>query len=66
MLIRMLQVYIPLAISLGIAADATPESGLITAIWALLAAGFFGGSHHNIVGPSGVYSAPIMINDRKL
>ena len=47
------QVYIPLSISLGIAADATPESGLITATWAVLAAGIFGGSHHNIVGPTG-------------
>ena len=48
-----LQVYIPLSISLGIAADATPEAGLITATWAVLAAGLFGGSHHNIVGPTG-------------
>jgi MFS superfamily sulfate permease-like transporter len=41
---------------LGIAADATPEAGLITATWAVLAAGLFGGSHHNIVGPTGDFS----------
>ena len=46
-------VFVPLSISFGIAADATPESGFITAIWAMLAAGLFGGSHHNIIGPAG-------------
>ena len=50
---RYFQVYIPLSISLGIASDAGPESGFITAVWAMMATGFLGGSHHNIVGPAG-------------
>ena len=29
------------------------QSGLITATWAMLSVGMFGGSHHNIVGPTG-------------
>jgi len=55
-------VYIPLSISLGIAADATPEAGLITATWAVLAAGLFGGSHHNIVGPTGALTGILSKN----
>ena len=44
---------LPLSISLGIAADATPAAGCITAVWAGLSAGALGGSHYNIVGPTG-------------
>ncbi len=58
------QVYIPLSISLGIAADATPEAGLITATWAVLAAGLVGGSHHNIVGPTGDFSKKVQASKK--
>ena len=51
----MQQVYIPLSIALAIASDATPSMGLTTAVWALITAGSLGGSHHNIVGPTGAH-----------
>ena len=47
---------VPLSLSLGIAAGATPVAGIITAIWAGLVAGLVGGSQYNIVGPAGALS----------
>jgi SulP family sulfate permease len=49
-------VSIPLSISLAVASQATPVAGIITAIWAGLFAALFGGSHFNIVGPTGALS----------
>lgn len=50
---------IPLSISLAIASGVSPVVGIITAIWAGLAAGLFGGSNYNIVGPTGALSGLI-------
>ncbi len=49
-------VSLPLSISLGIAAGATPLMGVITAIWAGLVASLIGGSHYNVTGPTGALS----------
>lgn len=49
-------VNIPLSMALAIASGATPTQGIITAFWAGLVASFFGGSHYNIVGPTGALS----------
>lgn len=49
-------VSIPLSISLALAGGATPQMGIITAIWAGLIASFVGGSNFNIVGPTGALS----------
>lgn len=49
-------VSLPLSISLALAADATPVQGLITAIWAGGTSALFGGSHYNVVGPTGALS----------
>lgn len=49
-------VSIPLSVSLAVASQATPTAGIITAIWAGLMAAIFGGSHFNIVGPTGALS----------
>ncbi|MEK7643893.1 MAG: SulP family inorganic anion transporter [Patescibacteria group bacterium] len=49
-------VSLPLSISLAVAANATPIMGVITAIWAGLFAAIFGGSHYNVVGPTGALS----------
>lgn len=49
-------VSLPLSISLAIAGGATPIMGVITGIWAGLVAALFGGSHYNIVGPTGALS----------
>lgn len=49
-------VSIPLSISLAIAGGASPVMGIITAIWAGVIAGIFGGSRYNIVGPTGALS----------
>lgn len=49
-------VSLPLSVSLAVAANATPLMGVITAFWAGLIAAFFGGSHYNIVGPTGALS----------
>jgi SulP family sulfate permease len=46
-------VSLPLSISLAIAADATPVQGIITACWAGVVSAIAGGSHYNIVGPTG-------------
>lgn len=52
-------VAIPLSISLAVAAGATPTQGIVTAIWAGLIAGIFGGSNYNITGPTGALSGLI-------
>ncbi|MEK7649398.1 MAG: SulP family inorganic anion transporter [Patescibacteria group bacterium] len=49
-------VAIPLSISLAVAAGATPTQGIVTAIWAGVIAGIFGGSNYNITGPTGALS----------
>jgi MFS superfamily sulfate permease-like transporter len=49
-------VSLPLSISLAIASDATPVQGIITAAWAGMVSAIFGGSHYNIVGPTGALS----------
>lgn len=49
-------VSIPLSVSLAVASQSTPTAGIITAIWAGLLAAIFGGSHYNIVGPTGALS----------
>lgn len=49
-------VSIPLSVSLAVASESAPTAGIITAIWAGLVASFFGGSHYNIVGPTGALS----------
>lgn len=53
-------VSIPLSISLAIASGVSPIVGIITAIWAGLFASVFGGSHFNIVGPTGALSGLIL------
>lgn len=54
-------VSIPLSISLAVAAGATPLMGVITAIWAGIAASLIGGSNFNIVGPTGALSGILVI-----
>jgi len=54
-------VNLPLCISLAIASSMSPESGLISGIFAGLSSGFWGGSHYNIVGPTGALSGFIGI-----
>lgn len=49
-------VSLPLSVSLAVASNATPTMGIITAIWAGFFAALFGGSHYNIVGPTGALS----------
>lgn len=49
-------VNLPLCISLAIASGCSPEMGLISGIFAGLSTGFWGGSHYNIVGPTGALS----------
>lgn len=49
-------VSIPLSVSLAVASQATPTVGIITAIWAGIIAAIFGGSHYNVVGPTGALS----------
>lgn len=46
-------VSIPLALALAITSGATPTQGIITAFWAGLLGGIFGGSDFNIIGPTG-------------
>ncbi len=50
---------IPLSVSLAVASGVTPVIGVMTAIWAGLIAAAFGGSHFNIVGPTGALSGII-------
>ncbi len=52
-------VSIPLSISLAVASHTTPVVGIVTAIWAGLIASLFGGSHYNVVGPTGALSGII-------
>ena len=52
-------VSIPLSVSLAVASQATPTMGIITAVWAGLAASIFGGSNYNITGPTGALSGII-------
>lgn len=47
---------LPLAVTLAVASHATPVQGVITAMWAGLVAALFGGSHYNIIGPTGALS----------
>lgn len=47
---------IPLSLALAIATGATPVQGIITAFWAGLIGAMFGGSHFNIIGPTGALS----------
>jgi SulP family sulfate permease len=47
---------IPLSVSLAVSSGTSPTVGIITAIWAGLIAAIFGGSHFNIVGPTGALS----------
>ncbi len=49
-------VSIPLSLSLAIASNAEPVTGIITAFWAGLIAAIFGGSKFNIIGPAGALS----------
>jgi len=49
-------VSIPLAIALTLASGGTPTQGIITAFAAGLLGAFFGGSHFNIIGPTGALS----------
>lgn len=44
---------VPLSIALSIASGAGPLPGLVTGVVATLIAGFFGGSHFNIIGAAG-------------
>ena len=54
-------VNIPLSISLAVASDASPAMGIVTAIWAGSICAFLGGSHYNIVGPTGALSGLLSI-----
>ncbi len=49
-------VSIPLSVSLAVASGTSPVVGILTAIWAGIAASIFGGSNFNIVGPTGALS----------
>lgn len=49
----------PLSISLAVASGVCPTAGIITAIWAGLMGGIFGGSNYNIIGPTGALSGLI-------
>src|SRR3989344_2000749 len=44
---------VPLALALAITSGATPTQGIITAFWAGLLGAIFGGSHFNVIGPTG-------------
>lgn len=47
---------IPLSISLAVASGVSPVAGIITAIWAGFIGALSGGSHYNIIGPTGALS----------
>lgn len=49
-------VSIPVGVSLAVASNGSPISGIITAFWAGLLASIFGGSNYNIIGPTGALS----------
>lgn len=44
---------VPLGLALALAAQAAPTTGIITAVWAGLAAALFGSSPYTIIGPTG-------------
>lgn len=44
---------VPLSIALSIASGAGPLPGIIAGVWATAIAGFFGGSHFNVIGAAG-------------
>ncbi len=50
-------VNVPLSIALSIASACPPMYGIVTAIWAGFLAAICGGSHFNIVGPTGALSS---------
>jgi len=52
-------VSIPLSVSLAVASQTSPVVGIITAIWAGMMSGLFGGSNYNIVGPTGALSGTL-------
>lgn len=54
-------VNVPLSISLAIAGGGDPVRGIATAFWAGLFSSVLGGSHYNIVGPTGALSS--VLND---
>lgn len=54
-------VSLPLSLALAIASGATPTQGIITALWAGLFCAIFGGSHFNIVGPTGALSGILIV-----
>lgn len=49
-------VSVPLSIALAVAGGSNPASGVVTGFWAGLTASMIGGSHFNIVGPTGALS----------
>jgi MFS superfamily sulfate permease-like transporter len=53
-------VNLPLSISLAVAAGATPQSGVVTAIISGISSGVIGGSHYNVVGPTGALAGFLM------
>lgn len=53
-------VSLPLSVALAIASGATPTQGIITGIWAGLIGAIFGGSHYNIIGPTGALSGVLI------
>ena len=55
-------VSIPVSISLAVASQASPISGIITAIWAGLIASLFGGSDYNIIVPTGALSGVLALH----
>jgi hypothetical protein len=58
-------VNIPLSISLAIAGGSNPVAGIVTAFWAGIIAALCGGSHYNIVGPTGALSGVLMAASSK-
>ena len=54
-------VSIPLSLSLAVASGASPETGLVTAVWAGLLAGIFASSNYNIIGPAGALTGVLAL-----
>ncbi|MDQ5883109.1 MAG: sulfate permease, SulP family [Patescibacteria group bacterium] len=52
---------VPLSLSLAVASGASPETGLITAVWAGLLAGIFASSSYNIIGPAGALTGVLAL-----
>lgn len=53
-------VSIPLSLSLSVASGASPEAGLVTAVWAGAIAALLGGSNFNVVGPAGALTGVLL------